>query len=134
MEFFFSDDVMVIFMLLSSLNSCTNPWIYMAFSNALAPMRTRCCHITRSAEHNHQSRHLGGDNTYTDCEDTHHLQYKMSQFTRHTKNSLDEGSQDAIDTRINGSRCRTVLGNTSAATCDGPCASGSNVKNGAMNR
>jgi len=37
---------MVITLLLASLNSCTNPWIYMAFSDRLRQRLVRCCHVT----------------------------------------------------------------------------------------
>lgn len=37
---------MVITLLLASLNSCTNPWIYMAFSDHLRRRLVRCCRTT----------------------------------------------------------------------------------------
>ena len=47
----FSGKAMVITLLLASLNSCTNPWIYMAFSDHLRRRLVRCCRaslLTRS--------------------------------------------------------------------------------------
>ena len=79
-------------MLLSSLNSCTNPWIYMAFSNALSPFCMENIQVSGvnipgfSGEQRHQ------DHSFTDCEENH-PQYRMSQFTKVIKQSLDEGTQ-----------------------------------------
>ena len=39
----FAGKAMVITLLLASLNSCTNPWIYMAFSDHLRRRLVRCC-------------------------------------------------------------------------------------------
>jgi len=49
---------MVITLLLASLNSCTNPWIYMMFSDHLRRRVVRCCHVTL---------HMRSQTTATSC-------------------------------------------------------------------
>ncbi len=51
--FYFTGSVFTILLLLASLNSCTNPWIYLAFSDNLHRQVSRCLsrgrHMERSS-------------------------------------------------------------------------------------
>ena len=47
--FFFPGNIIAITVLLSSLNSCTNPWIYLAFSGRICARKRRAASKTWSS-------------------------------------------------------------------------------------
>ena len=90
---------MVIIMLLSSLNSCMNPWIYMAFSNALQPLRTRCCCSKAASLHHREdlSSYAADSRMPTENDETQH--YRMSLFSKTSRRPSPSHSSLALEGR-----------------------------------
>ncbi|KAI1298746.1 hypothetical protein HDE_04032 [Halotydeus destructor] len=82
-------------MLLSSLNSCVNPWIYLFFNrNLYLTLKNKCCHPCQRTK---PSRTSGRLNDYHSS--------MHSECTGHTTNHQDSG-RDRFDRLSIGSRSR----------------------------